>query len=123
MGATDNIDNRLELRADGIIYAERSPHLPEASVRAFFEQARGLVAALRQDGKPILVLNHAHDTRVSEYVLSLLLQFDFDRMAVYGTSKRLNNQRDLMVRANGLEKKVASFATQAEALAWLRAAA
>jgi hypothetical protein len=80
-----------------------------------------LAKQLRQQGKPVLMLNHAHGIDVSPRVMESLQHFDFDRLAVYGTSARVNNKRDLMVRTNALEQKIVSFVSEAEALAWLLA--
>lgn len=66
------------------------------------------------------MLNHAHGVGVSPEVLKTLLNFDFDKLAVYGTSKKINDIRDLMVRANGLEFKISSFQNEDEAVNWLK---
>lgn len=111
---------KIELRADGIIYVERTDRQAEQALRGGFGQVGELAGQLRRRGKPVLILNRARSVGVSEQVLRLLQHFDFDRLAVYGTSGRTNSQRDLMVRANGLESKITSFGSEADALAWLR---
>lgn len=111
---------KIELRADGIIYVERTDRQAEQALRGGFGQVGELAGQLRRRGKPVLILNRARSVGVSEQVLRLLQHFDFDRLAVYSRSGRTNSQRDLMVRANGLESKITSFGSEADALAWLR---
>lgn len=120
MKVANDMENRVELLADGIMYVERGRQT-EQTLRDAFERGSKLAAQLRKQGKPVLILNRARGEHVNERILELLLDFDFDRMAVYGSPKRTNNLRDLMISANGLDKKVASFSTEEEALAWLRA--
>lgn len=117
------MQNKVELLTNGIIYVERSGNPAEPLLTELFRQAATLVVQLRKQGKPVLILaNNTRDTLVSPRVTAFLLQLDFDKAAAYGTPKRLNNLRDLMLRANGLEEKVASFQSRDEALQWLHAA-
>lgn len=122
MESSSLAEDKVELLMGDIMYVERHGAQTERSLRALLGRANELAAQLRRRRKPVLVLNHACDSQVSEGILNLILYFDFDRIAVYGTSKRANNQRDLMLRANGLEGKIVSFRTRNEALAWLHAA-
>jgi hypothetical protein len=120
ISSSSNSATKVELWPSGIIYVERGSPQTEQTLRAAFERTSKLAAGLRQRGMPVLILNHAHDTTVSEQVMAMLQHLDFDKVAVYGTPKQLNRRRNLMARANGLDVKLASFETEETALAWLR---
>lgn len=119
MESTDQSLFTIKLLANDIIYIERQGEQAERNLRVGFERVSELSRQLRKQRKPVYILNHAHGEEVSPKVLVFMLKFDFDKCAVYGTSRQSNNVRDLMVRANGLENKIASFETEKEALAWL----
>lgn len=110
---------KIELMPNDIIFVERRGEQAEAQLKVGFERVRLLAAQLRLQGKPVLILNHATTQNVSPRVIAYLQQIDFDRVAVYGASTRDNSKRNLMVSANALEQKIASFPSEAEALAWL----
>ena len=114
------MQNKVELLTNGIIYIERHGSQTEHALNVLYEQASTLAVQLRRQGKPVLVLaNHAYDAPVSVRILARLIDFDLDRVAVYGTAPHISSKRDLMVRASGIEGKIASFKTKDEALKWL----
>ena len=115
-----NIYFKIELIEDGLIYVERTGDQAENHLAPSFKRLGKIAKQLRQQRKPVLILNYTVSANVSPRVLDLLLGFDFDKLAVYGTSRRVNDKRDLMVRANGMEQKILSFLTKEEAIAWLR---
>lgn len=110
---------KIELLPNDIIFVERRGEQAEKQLKVGFERVGLLAAQLRLQDKPVLILNHAISNHVSPRVLHFMQQLDFDRVAVYGTQVRANNKRDLMVRANAMEQKIASFQSEAEAVAWL----
>lgn len=112
---------KIVLLPDDIIFVERQGEPAEWALRTGFARIGELARQQRERGKPVLILNYTKSLAVSPRVLELLLDFDFDRFAVYGSSQQVNNKRDLMVRANGMERKIASFQSRSDALAWLQA--
>ncbi len=119
MYVSNDTEDKIELFADGVIFVERPGHRTERELRYVFNQIKLCAYELREQAKPVLILNRAHGSSVNPHILILLLDLDFDKIAVFGTSKRVDSLRDLMTRANGLEGKIASFQSENDALVWL----
>jgi hypothetical protein len=113
---------RVELQPDGIIFVERrNKHVPDKLLRQGMKELGDFAKQLRGQGKPVLILNHAisSSNTSNPLLIQLLQKTDFDRAAVYGQPKDVNERRNLMIRANGLDLKVIHVRTKEEALAWL----
>lgn len=118
------MDNRVTLIDHDIIYVEKMGDQTVQSMRALCTRIGELAAELRAQDKAVLILSNAsreqHMSKaVRDIVIAIGHTLDFDRSATFTSSKRLHSVRDLMIRVNGLDQKVANFKTEDEALAWL----
>ena len=118
------MQNKVELLHDQFIYVEKVGDQTKATMLDLFERVGKLAAELRAQGKDVLILSNAEregktDEAGHKVAVMIGKELDFDKSATYTSSEFLHSARDVMVQANDLDQKVATFATRAEAIAWL----
>ena len=116
--------NSVKLLTSGIIQVKKVGDQTEDSMRRLWNDVEALSKQVRGQGQRVLILSDATEEGLMDYdarnVSAIIgAQLDYDKSASYGASKRLHAVRDMMVRAEKLDEKVANFETREEAIAWL----
>ncbi|MBI3283103.1 STAS/SEC14 domain-containing protein [Candidatus Curtissbacteria bacterium] len=117
--------NQVFLDQDGFIHNIYQGDQTRESVEAVVNKNNQLVAKLRQQNRPVLVL--ADLTQLGQSSLGsrqasaeALKNEDFDKVALFGANIFMKHVGNFIITASGQDQRAKMFNTKDEAIGWLK---
>lgn len=116
--------NSVRLHADGYIEVILVGDQSSKTIADSAQECERLAQSLKVQDKRVLALidfrlEGDFSTGANKATLEAMARIDYDRAALFGTSKLLAEVSNLIIKALGKEDRTKVFGTREEAVAWL----
>ena len=118
------MNNSVNLTSEGLILVTLVGDQTQQTIEDSATQCQRFAAQLQAEHKPVLgLVDFTHEKKFStganKATLDAMSAINYDRVALFGTSKVLTEVTKLIIQALGKADQTKVFATREEAVAWL----